>query len=103
MSNPTNDIKSLTRLINQEVERVEATIDIQQNQIVYLSDKLNRLFHSLRQFNMHNGRDLDPDTLDALNSAWRSHEATFDTWQSYQKRSDESGLDMTFNLDIDSE
>lgn len=103
MSNPTNDIKSLTRLINQEVERVEATIDIQQNQIVYLSDKLNRLFHSLRQFNLHHGRDLDPDTLDAFNSAWRSHEATFDTWQSYQKRSDESGLDMTFNLDIDSE
>ena len=103
MSNPTNDIKSLTRLINQEVERVEATIDIQQNQIVYLSDKLNRLFHSLRQFNLHHGRDLDPDTLDEFNSAWRSHEATFDTWQSYQKRSDESGLDMTFNLDIDSE
>ena len=103
MSNPTNDIKSLTRLINQEVERVDATIDIQQNQIVYLSDKLNRLFHSLRQFNLHHGRDLDPDTLDAFNSAWRSHEATFDTWQSYQKRSDESGLDMTFNLDIDSE
>ena len=103
MSNPTNDIKSLTRLINQEAERVEATIDIQQNQIVYLSDKLNRLFHSLRQFNLHHGRDLDPDTLDAFNSAWRSYEATFDTWQSYQKRSDESGLDMTFNLDIDSE
>lgn len=103
MSNPTNDIKSLTRLINQEAERVEATIDIQHNQIVYLSDKLNRLFHSLRQFNLHHGRDLDPDTLDAFNSAWRSHEATFDTWQSYQKRSEEAGLDTTFNLDIDSE
>ena len=103
MSNPAHDIQSLTRLINQEAERVEHTINNQQNQIVYLSDKLNRLFHSLRQFNMHHGRDLDPDTLDAFNASWRSHEATFDTWQSYQKRSDESGLDMTFNLDIDSE
>jgi hypothetical protein len=103
MSNPAHDIKSLTRLINQEAERVEHTIGNQQNQIVYLSDKLNRLFHSLRQFNMHHGRDLDPDTLDAFNSTWRSHEATFDTWQSYQKRSDETGLDMTFNLDIDNE
>lgn len=103
MSNPTNDIKSLTRLINQEAERVEATINIQQNQIVYLSDKLNRLFHSLRQFHQHHGRDLDPDVLDSFNSVWRSHEATFDTWQSYQKRNEEAGLDMTFNLDIDSE
>ncbi len=101
MSNPAHDIKSLTRLINQEAERVEHTISNQQNQIVYLSDKLNKLFHSLRQFHQHHGRDLDPDVLDSFNASWRSHEATFDTWQSYQKRNDEAGLDTIFNLEIE--
>jgi hypothetical protein len=100
MSNPATDIKSLTRLINQEAERVEHTINNQQNQIVYLSDKLNRLFHSLRQFNQHHGRDLDPDVLDAFNATWRSYESTFDTWQSYQKDSD-SNIASIFNIDLE--
>jgi hypothetical protein len=100
MSNPATDIKSLTRLINQEAERVEHTINNQQNQIVYLSDKLNRLFHALRQFNQHHGRDLDPDVLDAFNATWRSYESTFDTWQSYQKDSD-SNIASIFNIDLE--
>ncbi len=100
MSNPATDIKSLTRLINQEAERVEFTINNQQNQIVYLSDKLNRLFHSLRQFNQHHGRDLDPDVLDAFNATWRSYESTFDTWQSYQKEYD-SSISSVFNIDLE--
>lgn len=101
MSNPTKDIQSLTRIINQEAERAEHVIHNQQNQIVYLSDKLNRMFHALRQFNQNHGRDLDPDVLDAFNAAWRSYEATFDTWQSYQKSTQEYGLDRLFNLEIE--
>lgn len=100
MSNPAHDIQSLTRLINQEAERVEHTINNQQNQIVYLSDKLNRLFHALRQFNQHHGRDLDPDVLDAFNATWRSYEATFDTWQSYQKELT-PGIEQVFNIDLE--
>ena len=100
MSNPAQDIQSLTRLINQETERVEFTINQQQNQIVYLSDKLNRLFHALRQFNQHHGRDLDPDVLDAFNATWRSYESTFDTWQSYQKELT-PGVASVFNIDLE--
>jgi hypothetical protein len=61
---------------------------------------LNRLFHALRQFNQHHGRDLDPDVLDAFNATWRSYESTFDTWQSYQKDSD-SNIASIFNIDLE--
>lgn len=100
MSNPAQDIQSLTRLINQEAERVEFTINQQQNQIVYLSDKLNKLFYALRQFHQNHGRDLDPDVLDAFNATWRSYEATFDTWQSYQRELT-PGVASVFNIDLE--
>jgi hypothetical protein len=85
MSDPIQDIKSLIRILNSETDRAHSQMHNQHNQIVYLSDKFNRLFHALREFNTVHGRDLHPDVLDAFNAAWRSHEASFDTWQSYQK------------------
>lgn len=98
MSQPIPDLKSILRLATASVERAEVQMNDKDMQIVYLSDKLNKVFHALRTFHMHHGRDLDPDTLDAFNAAWRSQEASFDTWQSYQK---ESSIYEHFNLTIE--
>jgi hypothetical protein len=98
MSQPIPDLKSILRLASASVEQAETQIHDKDMQIVYLSDKLNKVFHALRQFHSHHGRDLDPDVLDAFNAAWRSQEASFDTWQSYQKQ---SSICEHFNLTID--
>ena len=79
-----NNIKSILKIAEEEAERISGELNISNEQVIYLADKLAKLFHSLRQFNETHGRDLDPDVLDAFNSAWRNHEATFDIWQSYQ-------------------
>lgn len=82
MSN--NHIKSILKIAEDEAERISNDLHISNEQVIYLADKLAKVFHSLRRFNETHGRDLDPDVLDAFNSAWRNHEATFDIWQSYQ-------------------
>lgn len=82
MSN--NHIKSILKVAEQEADRISNDLHISNEQVIYLADKLAKVFHSLRRFNETHGRDLDPDVLDAFNSAWRNHEATFDIWQSYQ-------------------
>lgn len=98
MSQGIPDLKSILRLANAAVENTETQMHDKDMQIVYLSDKLNKVFHALRTFNMHHGRDLDPDVLDAFNAAWRSQEASFDTWQSYQKQ---ASIFEHFNLTIE--
>ena len=85
MSDKVTNIHALLRMASQEADIAEAKIQQQQDSILYLQDKLNKVFHSLRYFNNNNARDLDPETLDAFNAAWRNHEASFDTWQSYMK------------------
>lgn len=85
MSNPIKDIRSLLRITNAQVDRAEVLSNEQETQINYLSDKMEKVFHSLREFNMLHGRDLHPDVLDAFNAAWRSQEASFDVWKSYSK------------------
>ncbi|CAB5238197.1 hypothetical protein UFOVP144_22 [uncultured Caudovirales phage] len=85
MSDKVTNIHALLRMASQEADATEAKIQQQQDSILYLQDKLNKVFHSLRYFHNNNGRDLDPETLDAFNAAWRNHEASFDTWQSYTK------------------
>lgn len=79
-----NNIKSILKIAEEEAERISTDLNISNEQVIYLADKLAKVFHSLRRFNETHGRDLDPDVLDAFNSAWRNHEATFDIWQSYQ-------------------
>jgi hypothetical protein len=85
MSNPIKDIRSLLRITNAEVDRAESLSNAHEAQVAYLSDKMEKVFHNLREFNMLHGRDLHPDVLDAFNAAWRSHEASFDVWKSYNK------------------
>lgn len=80
----SNHIKSILKIAEDEAERISNDLHISNEQIIYLADKLAKVFHSLHRFNETHGRDLDPDVLDAFNSAWRNHEATFDIWQSYQ-------------------
>lgn len=99
MSEPIRDIKSLLRMATAQVEAAEGKHNNQHNQILYLSDKLNKVFHALRQFHSNHGRDLSPEVLDAFNAAWRNYEASFDTWQSYQKNESNFSLDTTFDLD----
>lgn len=99
MSEPIRDIKSLLRMATAQAEAAEGTHNNQHNQILYLSDKLNKVFHALRQFHSNHGRDLSPEVLDAFNAAWRNYEASFDTWQSYQKNESNFSLDTTFDLD----
>lgn len=79
-----NNIKSILKIAEEEADRISSDLNISNEQVIYLADKLAKIFHSLRRFNETHGRDLDPDVLDAFNSAWRNHEATFDIWQSYQ-------------------
>jgi hypothetical protein len=79
-----NNIKSILKIAEEEADRISSDLNISNEQVIYLADKLAKVFHSLRRFNETHGRDLDPDVLDAFNSAWRNHEATFDIWQSYQ-------------------
>lgn len=79
-----NNIKSILKIAEEEAERISGDLNISNEQVIYLADKLAKVFHSLRRFNETHGRDLDPDVLDAFNLAWRNHEATFDIWQSYQ-------------------
>ena len=79
-----NNIKSILKIAEEEAERISNELNISNEQIIYLSDKLAKVFHALRRFNETHGRDLDPDVLDAFNSAWRNHESSFDIWQSYQ-------------------
>ena len=79
------DIKSIIRIADQELDRLNATVDVDRQQIVYLSDKLSKVFHALRKFQDFHGREMDAETLDALNLAWRNHESSFDVWLSYQK------------------
>lgn len=98
MSQPIPDLKSLLRLAGASIEQAETQLHDKDMQIVYLADKLNKVFHALRTFNQHHGRDLDPDVLDAFNASWRSQEASFDTWQSYQKQ---ASVYEHFNLTID--
>jgi len=97
MNEKLTNIHALLRLTSQEADAVEAKFQQQQDSILYLQDKLNKVFHSLRYFNTNNGRDLDPETLDAFNAAWRNHEASFDTWQSYMK----SGILPQNDFDIE--
>ena len=85
MSEPIKDIRSLLHITNAEVDRAETQFNISHAQIVYLSDKLEKVFHNLRQFNSEHGRDFHPEVLDAFNAAWRSQEASFDVWKSYNK------------------
>jgi hypothetical protein len=85
MSDKISNLHSLLRITIAEADNVETKLQVQQDNIIYLQDKLNKLFHSLRYFHNNNGRDLDPETLEAFNAAWRNHEASFDTWQSYMK------------------
>lgn len=80
-----NEIQSLLRLISNESERLDSKIITTQEQVHYLSDKLAKVFHELRQFNDTHGRDLHPEVLDAFNAAWRNHEASFDIWKSYNE------------------
>jgi hypothetical protein len=80
----TRHIQSILRIAQGEAERLESEINTSNEQVIYLADKLAKVFHSLRRFNETHGRDLDPDVLDAFNSAWRNHESSFDIWQSYQ-------------------
>ena len=84
MSDPIADIKSLLRMADQRADSADRKRDDQMNQIIYLSDKLAKVFHGLREFNSTHGRDLHPDVQDAFNASWRNHEASFDIWQSYQ-------------------
>ena len=79
-----NNIKTILKIAEEEADRISGELNISNEQVIYLADKLAKVFHSLRRFNEAHGRDLDPDVLDAFNSAWRNYEATFDTWQSYQ-------------------
>lgn len=79
-----NQIKSILKIAEEEAGRITNDLNISNEQVIYLADKLAKVFHSLRQFNDIHGRDLHPDVLDAFNSAWRNHEASFDIWQSYQ-------------------
>lgn len=97
MSEKISNLHALLRLTSAEVDNIESKLHQQQDSILYLQDKLNKVFHSLRYFHANNGRDLDPETLDAFNAAWRNHEASFDTWQSYMK----SGNFPQNNFDID--
>lgn len=83
MSN-NKDIQSLLRLTSMEVDRLDDKLRVTNDQVVYLADKLAKVFHELRQFNDIHGRDLHPDVLDAFNAAWRNYEASFDIWKSYQ-------------------
>jgi hypothetical protein len=92
----TRHIQSALRIAQNEVE---GDIQIANDQISYLSDKLSKMFHALRQFNDTHGRDLSPEVLDAFNAAWRNHEASFDTWQSYQKTDPKYNLENTFDLE----
>jgi hypothetical protein len=78
-------IQSILRIAQEEATRLDGKINISNEQVIYLADKLAKVFHSLRQFNETHGRDLDPDVLDAFNLAWRNHESSFDIWQSYQQ------------------
>ena len=87
MSDPIGDIKSLLRMAEQRADSADRKRDEQMNQIIYLSDKLAKLFHDLRAFNNSHGRDLHPEVQDAFNAAWRNHEASFDIWQSYYNNS----------------
>lgn len=79
-----SNIKSILKIAEEEAARLDSELNISNEQVIYLADKLAKVFHSLRRFNETHGRDLHPDVLDAFNSAWRNHEATFDIWQSYQ-------------------
>jgi hypothetical protein len=90
----TRHIQSILRIAQGEAERLESEINTSNEQVIYLADKLAKVFHSLRQFNETHGRDLHPDVLDAFNSAWRNHESSFDIWQSYQ-----STLSQPTNID----
>jgi hypothetical protein len=78
-------IQSILRIAQEEANRLDGEINTSNEQVIYLADKLAKVFHSLRQFNETHGRDLDPDVLDAFNLAWRNHESSFDIWQSYQQ------------------
>jgi hypothetical protein len=78
-------IQSILRIAQEEATRLDGEINTSNEQVIYLADKLAKVFHSLRQFNETHGRDLDPDVLDAFNLAWRNHESSFDIWQSYQQ------------------
>jgi len=93
------NIQSILRIAQEEANRLDGEINISNEQVIYLADKLTKVFHSLRQFNETHGRDLSPEVLDAFNAAWRNYEASFDTWQSYQKNESNFGLDTTFDLD----
>lgn len=93
------NIQSILRIAQEEASRLDGEISTSNEQVIYLSDKLTKVFHSLRQFNETHGRDLSPEVLDAFNAAWRNYEASFDTWQSYQKNESNFGLDTTFDLD----
>lgn len=75
-----NNLKSFLVFAQEEAIRTEMVIDDKDNQIVYLSDKLSKLFHELRAFNDTHGRDLHPEVQDAFNAAWRNHESSFDVW-----------------------
>lgn len=97
MSDKISNLHSLLRITTAEADNIETKLHVQQDHILYLQDKLNKVFHSLRYFHNNNGRDLDPETLEAFNAAWRNHEASFDTWQSYMK----SGNTPDNNFDID--
>ena len=77
------DVKSILRIAQQEVDRLQSDTQMDKDQIVYLADKLAKVFHSLRKFNDFRGRDMDIETQNAFNSAWRNYEASFDVWQSY--------------------
>jgi hypothetical protein len=90
----TRHIQSILRIAQGEAERLESEINTSNEQVIYLADKLAKVFHSLRQFNETHGRDLHPEVLDAFNSAWRNHESSFDIWQSYQ-----STLSQPTNID----
>ena len=79
-----SNLKSILKIAEEEATRIDNDLNISNEQVIYLADKLAKVFHSLRRFNETHGRDLHPDVLDAFNSAWRNHEATFDIWQSYQ-------------------
>lgn len=100
MSDPIKDIRSLLRITNAEVDRAEAMSQAHQQQVIYLSDKLAKVFHALREFNAQHGRDLHPDVQDAFNAAWRSQEASFDVWKSY---SQETPLIQYINTNLDIE
>lgn len=75
-----NNLKSFLVFAQEEAIRTEMVMDDKDTQIVYLSDKLSKLFHELRSFNDTHGRDLHPEVLDSFNAAWRNHEASFDVW-----------------------